>query len=89
MATRSQACNVSSNTVTLRHVLFCHSAFSSNSRNKDHDPQQTVTAERIVTLTSTLQEHFYAILLLAAVHFQMIQLIIMESFNAFLNYFSQ
>lgn len=89
MATRSQACNVSSNTVPVRHVLFCQSAFSSNSRNKDHDPQQTLTAERTVILTSTLQEHFYAILPLAAVHFQMIQLIIMESLNAFFNYFSQ
>jgi len=70
-------------------TFYFVTAFSSNSKNKDHDPQQTVAAERIVTLTSTLQEHFYAILPLAAVHFQMIQLIIMESHNAFLNYFSQ
>lgn len=67
----------------LRHVLFCHSAFSSNNRNKDHDPQQTAAAQRTVSLISTSQEHFYAILLLAAVHFQMIQLIIMESLNVF------
>lgn len=64
------------------HVMLCHSAFSSNSRNRDYDPQQTVTAERIVTLTRALQEHFYSTPL-AAAHFQTIQFIIMESLNAF------
>lgn len=62
---------------------------AATSRNKDYDPQQTVTAGGIVTLTGALQGHFYAILPLAAVHFQTIQLIIMESLNAFFNYLPQ
>lgn len=45
MATRSQACNISSSTVSLPHILFCHCTCGNNIRNKD--PQQTVTAERI------------------------------------------
>jgi len=76
MATRSQACNVSSNTVhnaTFYFVTHATSYFVPlllvATAARDDGPQQTLRAKSIVTLTSISQQHFYAILLFFSIIF--------------------